>query len=62
MAALRREYGADTDKVVAAAGRVVDALDAKTPGIKVFLEQTGMGNDLKTIQAAIRVARRNGWV
>ena len=60
--ALRRQYGDRTDHVVAAASRVVDALEAKTPGVRDFLEASGMGNDLQTIQAAIRVAQRNGWL
>ena len=60
--ALRRQYGDRTDHVVAAASRVVDALEAKTPGVRDFLEASGMGNDLPTIQAAIRVAQRNGWL
>ena len=60
--ALRRQYGDRTDQVVAAASRVVDVLETKTPGVRDFLEASGMGNDLQTIQAAIRVAQRNGWL
>ena len=60
--ALQRQYGDKTDRAVAAAARVVDALEAKTPGVRHFLEASGMGNDLDTIQAAIRVAQRNGWL
>ena len=62
LSALRREYGARTDQVIEAASKVVDALEARLPGVKDFLDASGMGNDLNTIQAAIRVARRNGWL
>ena len=61
MAALQERYGAQTDKVIAGAQRVVSALEAKVPGVREFLANSGMGNYPKVVDACVRVARRNGW-
>lgn len=47
-----------TDGDLALARRLIDAMETKTPGLKLYLDQTGMGSDVRTIHAVIREAKR----
>jgi hypothetical protein len=54
-------FGKNTEAKIAAAQSVVAAAAVKWPGIKDWLEKSGMGNDPKLIQRlAARAERRPG--
>lgn len=50
-----------TDAELSAARRMIDDLEAVTPGIKAYLGDTGLGNNPKMIERAVREARRRGY-
>jgi hypothetical protein len=50
-----------TDAELNAARQMIDDLDLKTPGLKNYLDATGLGSDPRAIEKAIREAKRRGY-
>lgn len=50
-----------TDAEIDAARRMIDDLDMRTPGLKDYLDATGLGSDPRLIEKAIREAARRGY-
>lgn len=61
-AALRQKYGADYDRNIAAAQRVVAEMGARVPSLIGALSRSGLGNSQKTVEAAVAAARRRGYL
>jgi hypothetical protein len=59
---LKEKWGADFDKMMAGAKRVLSEAARKVPGLMDMVNNTGLGNDKKTIIALANAARRKGYV
>lgn len=57
-ARLERVYGAELEDKLNAAGRLVVALDKKTPGLKNLLRSRGLGDNAEVAQLLIQQAER----
>jgi hypothetical protein len=55
---LQRVYGDTLDDKLRAAGRMVEALDAKTPGLKNLLKSKGLGDNAMIASLLIQQAER----
>jgi hypothetical protein len=61
MAALREKWGSQTGAKIELARGMIAAAEAKWPGVKAYLNATGMGSDPKLIQQLVaRAERRPG--
>lgn len=57
-AKLERVYGSELEKKLQAAGRMVEALDAKQPGLKNLLKSKGLGDNAMVASLLIQQAER----
>lgn len=62
MAVLREKYGADLEKNLAGARRVIREAGRQVPNLIQVLERTGLGNSLKVVENCIVTARKKGYV
>jgi len=60
--ALRQKYGADYEGNIDGAQRVVAEMGARVPNLIDALGKSGLGNSQKTVEAAVAVARRRGYL
>jgi len=55
---LNRIYGASTLERLADAQRLINEVEAKRPGLKTWLSETGLGNNFNAVYQAAELARR----
>jgi hypothetical protein len=61
MAALREKWGTRTGEKIELARGMINAAERKWPGVKAYLNATGLGSDPKLIQQLVaRAERRPG--
>jgi len=60
MAALSKQWGADTEKNLATANREIDRMEQSLPGLKAQLLATGVGNNVWLISTIYNMAQAKG--